>query len=61
MAFYLIQKHLQFTTLLTIHNPLNDKGVLWNSIAFNWPVKNPLLSKRDLNHPSIKEVKCEFS
>ena len=45
----------------TIHNPLNDKGVLWNSIAFNWPVKNPLLSKRDLNHPSIKEVKCEFS
>jgi len=45
----------------TIHNPLNDKGVLWNSIAFNWPVKNPLLSKRDRNHPSIKEVKCEFS
>ena len=44
----------------TIHNPLNDKGVLWKSIDFEWPIKNPILSRRDLNHPSINEVKCEF-
>lgn len=45
----------------TIHNPTEDKGVLWNSIDFNWKIKSPILSKRDLKHPSINEIKCEFS
>ena len=43
-----------------VHSPALDKGVLWNSIDFNWPIKNPLISKRDQSHPSINEIKCEF-
>ena len=42
------------------YNPYKDKGVLWKSINFKWPVENPLLSSRDSNHPSIKEQECIF-
>ena len=45
------------TTLLyqtsTVHNPRNDKGILWSSINFDWPISNPVLSERDKSHPVI--------
>ena len=44
----------------TIHNPVEDKGVLWNSIDFNWPIEFPLLSDRDKKHPLIGDQKCIF-
>ncbi len=44
----------------TVHNPNYDKGVLWNSINFDWPVKNPILSKRDMRHPLIKDINFKF-
>ena len=37
----------------TVHNPSLDRGVLWSSICFDWPVQDPLLSLRDSQHPSI--------
>ena len=37
----------------TAHCPELDRGVLWSSIDFNWPVQHPLLSERDRTHPSI--------
>jgi dTDP-4-dehydrorhamnose 3,5-epimerase len=37
----------------TIHCPSLDKGVLWSSIDFDWPISNPILSPRDLSHPRI--------
>tara|TARA_Y200000002_G_scaffold372840_1_gene371141 strand:+ start:63 stop:599 length:537 start_codon:yes stop_codon:yes gene_type:complete len=42
------------------HNPKNDRGVLWNSIDFNWPIEFPLLSDRDKKHPLIGDQKCIF-
>ena len=39
----------------TVHYPALDRGVLWSSIAFDWPIKHPLLSERDRHHPSIQE------
>ena len=44
-------------TTTTIHNPSHDRGVLWNSIAFNWPIDQPLLSLRDGLHPQIQELR----
>ena len=41
----------------TIHNPDMDKGVLWCSIAFEWPLNKPLLSERDRLHPSIESLR----
>ena len=40
----------------TIHCTSLDRGVLWNSIAFNWPSEEPVLSERDKRHPSIQEL-----
>jgi dTDP-4-dehydrorhamnose 3,5-epimerase len=37
----------------TVHSPSLDKGVLWSSIDFKWPIANPILSPRDLIHPPI--------
>ena len=37
----------------TIHDKYSDKGVLWSSINFDWPVNHPIISERDQNHPSI--------
>lgn len=37
----------------TVHQPELDRGVLWSSINFNWPIQDPLLSQRDQQHPSI--------
>ena len=39
----------------TPYSPEKDKGILWNSINFEWPVKYPIISKRDLEHPKIQD------
>lgn len=37
----------------TTHCSELDRGVLWSSIDFDWPIQHPLLSERDQTHPSI--------
>ena len=37
----------------TEHSPKNDTGVKWNSVDFEWPIINPILSERDENLPEI--------
>ena len=34
----------------------NESGILWNSINFNWPVSNPILSLRDESFIKLSEV-----
>jgi dTDP-4-dehydrorhamnose 3,5-epimerase len=41
----------------TVHNPALDRGVLWSSIDFDWPVQQPVISERDRQHPPIKAVR----
>ena len=42
------------------HYPQDDKGALWKSIKFNWPIENPILSSRDSSHPDIGLKKWNF-
>ena len=44
---------IYFTT--SVHNPALDRGVLWSSIAFEWPIQHPVISERDYQHPPIGE------
>jgi dTDP-4-dehydrorhamnose 3,5-epimerase len=37
----------------TVHAPSHDRGVLWSSLDFEWPVENPNVSERDQLHPPI--------
>ena len=39
----------------TEHDPKNDTGVLWNSVNFDWPIKEPILSDRDKLHKPIQD------
>ena len=41
----------------TVHNPIKDAGILWNSFGFDWPVESPIISERDSKHPTF----CNFS
>ena len=38
------------------YNKELDRGVLWSSISFDWPVNKPILSERDLHHPLIGDL-----
>lgn len=38
----------------TVHNPALDRGVLWSSIDFDWPIEQPVISERDRQHPPIE-------
>jgi len=44
----------------TVHDPINDRGILWNSIDFNWPIESPILSDRDKTHTPLGYELCEF-
>ena len=38
------------------YNKTSDKGILWNSIGYDWKIKNPLISKRDKNFPTLDSI-----
>lgn len=40
----------------SVYNSDYDSGILWSSIGFEWPNKNPFISDRDLKHPTLEEV-----
>lgn len=44
----------------TMHAPSSDTGVCWNSIPFDWGVKNPIVSKRDQNLPKLSDFQTPF-
>lgn len=46
---------LYFTS--TVHCPAMDRGILWSSIAFEWPIQEPILSERDRQHPAIQTLR----
>jgi len=42
------------------HYPESDKGVLWNSFNFSWPLTPTQISGRDQNHPTLLEFSSPF-
>jgi dTDP-4-dehydrorhamnose 3,5-epimerase len=43
-----------------VHSPPQDIGIAWDSIDFQWPVENPILSDRDRNLPALKDFQSPF-
>lgn len=41
-----------------LYTPGDEYGVLWSDpeIGIDWPVKNPILSQKDLENPGLKEI-----
>ena len=44
----------------TEHVPTHDCGVRWDSFGFDWQCASPLLSDRDLCHPSLTDLSSSF-
>lgn len=44
----------------TVHSPKNDGGILFDSFGYEWPVKYPINSERDLNFPKFEEFESPF-
>lgn len=51
---------MMFYKVSTVYSPANDKGLLWSSIGFDWPVANALVSERDQNHPTLTVYESPF-
>jgi dTDP-4-dehydrorhamnose 3,5-epimerase len=44
----------------TVHDPLNDTGVLWNSFGFSWPTPEPVISARDYSFKTLSAFDSPF-
>ena len=44
----------------SVYSPDNDKGILWNSAGIDWPIDNPILSKRDKSFPPLSDFDTPF-
>ena len=44
----------------TVYSPSHDAGIRWSSIGFDWPCRDPIVSERDQQHPSLKDFSNPF-
>ena len=42
------------------YEPSYDRGIKFNSFGFEWDVKNPIISRRDMRFPEFKIYKTPF-
>lgn len=42
------------------YNAECDCGISYDSIGYNWNIKNPLVSERDLSHPKLADFETPF-
>lgn len=60
-GFYVLSKHNTFLSMNSRKfSPECDAGIKWNSIGYNWPDKNPVVSEKDDNMPELKDFKSPF-
>jgi dTDP-4-dehydrorhamnose 3,5-epimerase len=42
------------------HSPSHDTGILWSSIGYDWPVKEPIVSERDARFAPLADFESPF-
>jgi dTDP-4-dehydrorhamnose 3,5-epimerase len=44
------------------YSPEHDRGIIWNdlTIGIEWPIDNPILSKKDASLPTLEEAENNF-
>lgn len=45
----------------SVYSPEHDAGIAWDSINFDWPIADPLLSTRDRLHPDLADFDTPFT
>tara|TARA_B100001057_G_scaffold499734_1_gene611504 strand:- start:5336 stop:5866 length:531 start_codon:yes stop_codon:yes gene_type:complete len=59
-SFLSLSKSIVLYNTTTSYKAKFDKGILWSSIDYEWPVKKPILSQRDQKFPSIDNFNFKF-
>ena len=44
----------------SVHEPQNDKGILWSSFGFDWGVQEPIISERDRSFSKFSDFISPF-
>lgn len=55
-GFYCYENSKLLYVTDNVHSKEYESGVLWNSIDFDWPIKNPIISERDSHLGKINEL-----
>lgn len=45
----------------SVYSPEHDAGILWDSLAFDWPIHDPIVSGRDRRHPRLVDFQSPFT
>ncbi len=51
---------VMYYKVTSVHAPDHDRGVAWDSFGFDWPIRDPVLSERDLSHPPLADYASPF-
>jgi dTDP-4-dehydrorhamnose 3,5-epimerase len=54
------KKSIMFYKVSSVYSQSSDSGILWNSIDFDWPIENPIISSRDKSHQILKFFNSPF-
>lgn len=56
----LADESVMYYKVTSVYSPEHDAGVLWSSLPFEWPIKNPVVSARDEKFPSVENFETPF-
>ncbi|MCP4292703.1 MAG: dTDP-4-dehydrorhamnose 3,5-epimerase [bacterium] len=60
-GFMALEEHtLMMYKVASVHAPDNDKGILWDSCGIPWPDREPIISERDLQWPTLEDYLSPF-
>ena len=51
---------VMYYKVTSVHAPEHDCGIAWDSFGFDWPVTDPVLSPRDVDHPALVDFASPF-
>lgn len=61
-GFYVLSSSCLFLSMNSKKfSPECDAGIRWNSIDYNWPDKNPIVSEKDFNMPYLIGYQTPFN
>jgi len=63
-GFCVLSEQAEVCYLTTeVYAPEQDRGIIWNDpeIGIKWPINNPVLSPKDLKHPTLKNADNNYA
>jgi dTDP-4-dehydrorhamnose 3,5-epimerase len=51
---------LMYYKVSTVYSPQHDRGLRWDSAGIEWPISNPIISRRDQCLPALHEFVSPF-